>query len=55
MEKLLSQQANAVHLQSETVETLQRLNETFQFLLSVSEHSKEQLNWIQNLVANTGN
>ena len=55
MEKLLVQQEHAVYLQSETVQTLQRLNETFQFLLSVSEHSKEQLNWIQGLVATTGN
>jgi len=53
VEKLLVQQEHAVYLQSETVQTLQRLNETFQFLLSVSEHSKEQLNWIQGLVATT--
>lgn len=54
MEKLLVQQEHAVHLQSESVKTLQRLNETFQFLLSVSEQSKDQLNWIQGLVTNTG-
>ena len=41
-------------MQSETVETLQKLNRTFQFLLSVSESSRDQLNWIQSLVANTG-
>lgn len=43
-----------MNLQSETVEALQRLNETFKFLLRVSEHSKEQLNWIQGLVSTTG-
>ena len=41
-------------MQSETVETLQKLNHTFQFLLKVSESSRDQLNWIQSLVANTG-
>lgn len=41
-------------MQAETVETLQKLNATFQFLLSVTENSREQLNWIQSLVSNTG-
>lgn len=52
--KLLTQQEHAAHMQTETVETLQRLNQTFQFLLKVSENSRDQLNWIQSLVANTG-
>lgn len=52
--KLLSQQDHAAHMQSETIETLQKLNHTFQFLLSVSENSRDQLNWIQSLVVNTG-
>ena len=52
--KLLDQQSHAVHLQTETVQTLERLNQTFQFLLSVSEHTKEQLDWIQGLVGKTG-
>lgn len=52
--KLLAQQEQASVMQSETVETLQKLNATFQFLLSVTENSREQLNWIQSLVANTG-
>ncbi|XP_046463606.1 protein brambleberry-like [Daphnia pulex] len=51
--KLLSQQDYAAHMQSETIETLQKLNHTFQFLLSVSENSRDQLNWIQSLVVNT--
>ncbi|KAI9560103.1 hypothetical protein GHT06_014113 [Daphnia sinensis] len=51
--KLLIQQDHAAQMQTETIETLQRLNHTFQFLLSVSENSREQLNWIQSLVANT--
>lgn len=54
VEKLLVQQEHASNMQSETVETLQKLNQTFQFLLSVSESSRDQLNWIQGLVANTG-
>lgn len=41
-------------MQSETVQTLERLNQTFQFLLSVSENSRDQLNWIQGLVQKTG-
>ena len=52
--KLLSQQDHAAHIQSETIETLHKLNQTFQFLLSVSENSRDQLNWIQSLVINTG-
>jgi hypothetical protein len=51
---LLIQQDHAAHMQSETIETLQKLNHTFQFLLSVSENSRDQLNWIQSLVVNTG-
>nr|CAH0113208.1 unnamed protein product [Daphnia galeata] len=51
--KLLIQQDHAAHMQSETIETLQKLNHTFQFLLSVSENSRDQLNWIQSLVVNT--
>ncbi|KAK4029654.1 protein brambleberry [Daphnia magna] len=51
--KLLNQQDHAAQMQTETIETLQRLNHTFQFLLSVSENSREQLNWIQSLVVNT--
>ena len=51
---MLIQQDHAAHMQSETIETLQKLNHTFQFLLSVSENSRDQLNWIQSLVVNTG-
>ena len=53
VEKLLVEQQQAVDLQSHTVETLLRLNETFQFLLKVSEHSQKQLDWIQSLAATT--
>ncbi len=52
--KLLVQQEHASNMQSETVETLQKLNQTFQFLLSVTENSRDQLNWIQGLVTNMG-
>lgn len=52
--KLLVQQEHASSMQSETVETLQKLNQTFQFLLSVTENSRDQLNWIQGLVTNMG-
>ena len=50
----MSQQEHASYMQSETVQTLERLNQTFQFLLSVSENSRDQLNWIQGLVQKTG-
>ena len=52
--KLLAQQEHASHMQSEMVKTLHKLNHTFQFLLKVSDISRDQLNWIQSLVANTG-
>lgn len=52
--KLMTQQEYASHMQSETVETLQRFNQTFQFLLSVSENSRDQLNWILGVVQKIG-
>lgn len=52
--KLLDQQEQSAQMQTQTVETLHRLNQTFQFLLRVSESSRDQLNWIQSLVVNTG-
>lgn len=51
---MLDQQEQSAQMQTQTVETLHRLNQTFQFLLRVSESSRDQLNWIQSLVVNTG-
>lgn len=50
----MTQQEYASHMQSETVETLQRFNQTFQFLLSVSENSRDQLNWMLGVVQKIG-
>ena len=50
----MTQQEYASHMQSETVETLHRFNQTFQFLLGVSENSRDQLNWILGVVQKIG-